>query len=115
DWKVAEWAVKDGPGQKAFDRFLEIPGIKEKLGLSFHNVRSMYQKMDSLPARAGEWKEQPLAFDDRPEDKFTIRYRDPIAAIRSLWADPANQKHLVYSPKKIQQPLEFYLNTHHGT
>lgn len=27
DWKVAEWAVKHGPGQKAFNRFLAIPGV----------------------------------------------------------------------------------------
>jgi len=27
DWKVAEWAIKDGPGHKAFDRLLSIPGV----------------------------------------------------------------------------------------
>lgn len=27
DWRVAEWAVKNGPGQKAFNRFLAIPGV----------------------------------------------------------------------------------------
>jgi hypothetical protein len=27
DWRVAQWAVKDGPGQNAFNRFLEIPGV----------------------------------------------------------------------------------------
>lgn len=27
DWKVAEWAIKDGPGHKAVDRFLSIPGV----------------------------------------------------------------------------------------
>lgn len=27
DWRVAHWAVKDGPGQNAFNRFLEIPGV----------------------------------------------------------------------------------------
>ena len=26
DWHVAYWAIKDGPGQKAFDRLLNIPG-----------------------------------------------------------------------------------------
>ena len=26
DWRVACWAIKDGPGQKAFDRLLSIPG-----------------------------------------------------------------------------------------
>ncbi|KAF8168381.1 hypothetical protein B0H34DRAFT_646341 [Crassisporium funariophilum] len=27
DWKVAQWAVKDGPGHSAFNRLLEIPGV----------------------------------------------------------------------------------------
>ncbi|PPQ76291.1 hypothetical protein CVT26_009707 [Gymnopilus dilepis] len=27
DWKVAQWAIKDGPGQNALDRLLEIPGV----------------------------------------------------------------------------------------
>ena len=27
DWRVAQWAVKDGPGHNAFDRLLKIPGV----------------------------------------------------------------------------------------
>jgi hypothetical protein len=27
DWKVAEWAVKEGIGHNSFDRFLAIPGV----------------------------------------------------------------------------------------
>lgn len=27
DWRVAQWAIKDGPGHNAFDRLLEIPGV----------------------------------------------------------------------------------------
>ncbi|KAF8874329.1 hypothetical protein CPB84DRAFT_1690242 [Gymnopilus junonius] len=28
DWRFAEWAVKDGPGQNAIDRLLAIPGVR---------------------------------------------------------------------------------------
>jgi|HubBroStandDraft_3_1064219.scaffolds.fasta_scaffold07832_7 hypothetical protein len=28
DWKIANWVVKDGPGHNAFDRLLEIPGVR---------------------------------------------------------------------------------------
>jgi hypothetical protein len=28
DWRIAQWAVKDGPGHSAFDRLLEIPEVK---------------------------------------------------------------------------------------
>ena len=27
DWRVAHWAVKDGPGHNAFNRLLETPGV----------------------------------------------------------------------------------------
>jgi hypothetical protein len=29
DWRVAQWAIKDSSGHKAFDRLLEIPGVSE--------------------------------------------------------------------------------------
>ena len=29
DWRVAQWAVKDGPGHNAFNRLLEIPGVSK--------------------------------------------------------------------------------------
>lgn len=29
DWRVAQWAVKDGPGHNAFDRLLKIPGVSK--------------------------------------------------------------------------------------
>ena len=28
DWQVAQWAIKDNPGHKAFDRLLSIPGVR---------------------------------------------------------------------------------------
>jgi Plavaka transposase len=54
-----------------------------------------------MPDRAGEWKAKQLSFNDRPEDQYTIQYRDPIKALESLFQDPNNAKHLVYAPKKI--------------
>ena len=29
DWRVARWAVKDGPGHNAFNRLLEVPGVSK--------------------------------------------------------------------------------------
>ena len=36
DWRVAQWAVKDGPGHNAFDRLLEIPGVSRFNSFCFH-------------------------------------------------------------------------------
>jgi hypothetical protein len=29
DWRIAQWAVKDGPGHSAFNRLLEIPEVSK--------------------------------------------------------------------------------------
>ncbi|KAJ3486481.1 hypothetical protein NLJ89_g11806 [Agrocybe chaxingu] len=73
DWRIARWVIQDGIGHKSFDRLLSIPGVVEKLGLSFKNIHS----------------------------PFTIRYRNPLEAIKSLWGDPGLASHLVYRPRKI--------------
>ncbi|KAF9527055.1 hypothetical protein CPB83DRAFT_895492 [Crepidotus variabilis] len=101
DFGIAEWAVKESIGHNSFDRLLQIPGVVEKLGLSFHNVRSLHQKVDSLSDQAGEWKTRRFAFQDHPNDKYTLHLRDPVEAIKTLFADLAHNKHLVYAPKKV--------------
>ncbi|KAF8911442.1 hypothetical protein CPB84DRAFT_1742860 [Gymnopilus junonius] len=73
-----KWAVKDGPGQKAIDHLLTIPGVQEKLGLSYNNICALLQKVDSVPDCA-----------------------DPIKAIKTLFADPAFENDHVYGPKKV--------------
>ncbi|KAF8958087.1 hypothetical protein BDZ97DRAFT_1668977 [Flammula alnicola] len=101
DWRVAQWAVKDGPGHNAFNRLLEIPGVVEKLGLSYHNIRALHQKLDAMPEKAGEWKTRQLSFKDKPDEVFTLRHRDPIEAIKSLWRDPELSPQMVFSPRKV--------------
>ena len=72
--------------------------MQERLGLSYNNVRSLHQLVDSIPDRAGRWFVKTLAFHDSPEEKHVIRHRDIISAIRCLWGDPTLAKHLVYKP-----------------
>jgi len=62
----------------------------------------MHQIIDNdIPDRAGPWKVENLFFHDMPDIAHTIRYRDPIEAIRSLWGDPSLSSILVYRPQKI--------------
>ncbi|KAJ3832411.1 hypothetical protein F5878DRAFT_548217 [Lentinula raphanica] len=93
---VLQWAVKEKVSQSSFNRLLQIPEVKEKLGLSFENARSMLNKVDQIPERAGRWFVKQLSFKDRPQEEFTVRYRDPIEAIKALWGDPSLAKHMVY-------------------
>ncbi|KAJ7307753.1 hypothetical protein DFH08DRAFT_927418 [Mycena albidolilacea] len=106
DWRIAEWVIKNGPGHKAFDRLLNIPGVRDKLGLSYSNIRGLHQIVDSIPERAGVWTTKTLSFPDRSSEKYLIRYRDPLAAIRALLGNPAYAKDIVYVPKKVCSDLE---------
>ncbi|TFK53469.1 hypothetical protein OE88DRAFT_1643214 [Heliocybe sulcata] len=100
DWRVAKWAVEEGPGKKAFDCFLDIPGIKECLGLSYKNMRQIYQTIDSIPPRAA-WKTAYISLADNPNEKHLVQYRNPLEIIKSLISNPSHAKSMVYSPKKV--------------
>ncbi|KAE9385749.1 hypothetical protein BT96DRAFT_1088746 [Gymnopus androsaceus JB14] len=101
DWCIAEWVVKDGIGHKSFDCLLAIPGVAEKLGLSYKNFAGLHKHIDSLRPRAGEWKIRSLQFKDHPEQDFGLCYREVIEAVKSLWGDPSLAEHLVYKPRKM--------------
>lgn len=73
----------------------------EKLGLSYHNIRGLHQKLDAMPERAGIWKTTKLSFNERPNESFTLRYRDPIEAVKSLWKDPQLSPEMVFAGRKI--------------
>jgi hypothetical protein len=77
--------------------------VVEKLGLSFHNVRAMNQKVDAMPDRAGKWKTTSLSFRERSDESetFTIWHRDPVEAIKGLWKDPNLSPHMSFSPSKV--------------
>ncbi|KAJ7743424.1 hypothetical protein B0H14DRAFT_2308748, partial [Mycena olivaceomarginata] len=73
DWMIAEWVIKDGPGHKAFDRLLDIPGVRQKLGLSYSNIRGLHKIIDQIPERA-VWTSKSLSFPDRPDEKYIVRW-----------------------------------------
>ncbi|KAJ3991227.1 hypothetical protein F5050DRAFT_1581765, partial [Lentinula boryana] len=102
DWELAQWAVQEKISHRSFDRLLKIPQVvKECLNLSYSNSRSMLQQVDALPEHCGKWYTKQFLFKDRPEERFTVRHRDPIEAIRGLWGDPAFANDLVYKPAKM--------------
>ncbi|KAE9389078.1 hypothetical protein BT96DRAFT_835447 [Gymnopus androsaceus JB14] len=106
DWRVAEWVVKDNVGHNSFDRFLHIPGVVEKLGLSYHNVRGLHQCIDSICPKAGDWKVRRLRFKDHPNEEFILCHRNILDVVKSLWGDPSLAQHLVYCPKSIFKDTE---------
>ncbi|KAH9913038.1 uncharacterized protein B0H18DRAFT_888940 [Fomitopsis serialis] len=100
DWRVAMWVIREDVGQKAMNRFLCIPGVVEKLGLTFKDVRELFMRVDSIPDRAS-WKMSSLSFPDRPDEMHLVRYRDILEAIQALLGNPSYAKHIVYRPKRV--------------
>ncbi|KAH8094594.1 hypothetical protein DFH11DRAFT_1555464 [Phellopilus nigrolimitatus] len=100
DWRTAKWFLEDGSSKSASDRLLQIDGFAKQLGLSFHNMDSLYKKMEKLPGMA-PWQERTIRLADDPDEEHLIQYRNPIQAIKNLWSNPAHAKHMVYAPEKM--------------
>ncbi|KAF5344499.1 hypothetical protein D9757_015048 [Collybiopsis confluens] len=101
DWELAQWAIQEKITHSSFDRLLQILEVKERLGLGYTNTQSMLDKVDQIPDRCGIWYTKELAFKDRPDEKFIVRHRNPIDAIKALWGDLSLSEHLVYKPMKL--------------
>ncbi|KAL0563974.1 hypothetical protein V5O48_018083 [Marasmius crinis-equi] len=101
DWRIAQWAITENVGQGSLDRLLKIPGVLERLELSFHNSRRLNKIVDAIPARGGSWHTKEFRFSDAPDETMSVRYRDPLEAIKALWGDPSLAEHLVYKPSKM--------------
>lgn len=106
DWKIAKWFVDEDPGHAAFDRLLKIPGVIQKLGLSFKNVRGIRKTIEKIPSASAKWKSKVLRYADRPEEKFIIRYRDPVEVIRDLVGDPSLADDLHWAPSKVYSDMQ---------
>ncbi|KIY61549.1 hypothetical protein CYLTODRAFT_495200 [Cylindrobasidium torrendii FP15055 ss-10] len=104
DWEIAQWMVKDGIGHNSFNRLLAINGVQERLGLSYHNTAGLHDRLEAVPRRAGKWHVKHITFPDSPNEPFTLRHRDVLESIQSLWGDPELAKHLVYRPQRVDTP-----------
>ncbi|KIK51245.1 hypothetical protein GYMLUDRAFT_142519, partial [Collybiopsis luxurians FD-317 M1] len=101
DWELAQWAIREQIPQMSFNRLLNIPQVQECLGLSYSSARTMLQNVDAIPERCGQWFTKQLSFKDRPDEHFTIRYWDPLEAIKGLWGNPSFAGDLVYKLAKL--------------
>ncbi|EPS93667.1 hypothetical protein FOMPIDRAFT_1055780 [Fomitopsis schrenkii] len=81
DWEVGSWCIKEG--------------FQQRLGLLYHNMPSLLQKVDSMLDRA-PWMEQWIMFKDRPGEKHLVQYRDIIMAIKALLGNLVHAGKIVY-------------------
>ncbi|KIK56823.1 hypothetical protein GYMLUDRAFT_173849 [Collybiopsis luxurians FD-317 M1] len=77
--------------------------LKDWLGLSFSDSRSIFNFVDQILDQCGPWFTKCLLFRDQPNEYFTVHHRNPVEAIWGLWGDPVFTNLLVYKPGKYFQ------------
>ncbi|KAI0724945.1 hypothetical protein C8Q72DRAFT_797673 [Fomitopsis betulina] len=95
EWRFASWAIQEGIKLSFIDRFLDIPGFREKLELSYHNTRALLQHVDSLPERA-EWQECMITIKDHPKEQHLLQFCDIIQAIHALLGNIRHTGKIMY-------------------
>ncbi|KAL0955348.1 hypothetical protein HGRIS_001597 [Hohenbuehelia grisea] len=91
DWEVAQWAKLRGPGSTALTELLQIPGVPERLGLSFYTADELNKKVDEkLPGRPRFVRHEVCE----------VFYRDIIACVKAIFGDPDFTPYLVFKPEK---------------
>ncbi|GJE91567.1 hypothetical protein PsYK624_077170 [Phanerochaete sordida] len=100
DWEVAKWAKESRTGDNALTRLLGIPGVVERLGLSFKDARSLNQIIHhSLPMPVGpEWFETPVKFEGQ---RYALHHRNIVECVEQLYSNPSFADHMHYAPEHL--------------
>ncbi|KAJ3000601.1 hypothetical protein NUW54_g6755 [Trametes sanguinea] len=97
DWLVARWAKLRGPGSTSFTELVTIPGIVQKLALSYKNSRELNNIIDKLPAGRPPFEREEISIAG---DTFEVFLRDILACIRALLGDPEFTPILLLVPER---------------
>ena len=101
----ARWIHRENISKNGIDRLLKQPGLEslvEQLG--WDSANDLREKMEKIPTVAdiGQWKYTTV---DVPSDNslngnktYTLRYRDPVRAIRFFLGHPGFKDDLCYEP-----------------
>ncbi|KAJ3547009.1 hypothetical protein NM688_g5449 [Phlebia brevispora] len=115
DWKVARWAKLRGPGSTAVSELLEIPGVQDKLGLSYKNARELNRLVDALPAMHPRFVREEIVVAD---EAFDVYMRDVVECLKALFGDAEFARYLVFLPERhYADPdctLRLYYDMHTG-
>ncbi|KAG1850411.1 hypothetical protein F4604DRAFT_1592867, partial [Suillus subluteus] len=93
DYKVARWAIKQGPSQNTLTDFLSINEVNSKLGLSYKNARALHQKIDHELPGATLWQRSVIQISGINEE-YELFMQDPVECIKELWANPTYLEYL---------------------
>jgi Plavaka transposase len=116
DWELAYWAKRQGQGSNALTELLSIEGVSflrlcktqrgltdftdkvvERLGLGYKNTAELNKLIDlELPGRPSFQRHEVIV----GTEVCDVYFRDVIACVRALFADPDLTQYLVTAPEK---------------
>ncbi|KAJ7058983.1 hypothetical protein C8F01DRAFT_990238 [Mycena amicta] len=98
DWEIAHWAKLRGSTSSALTDLLNINGLADKLGLSYHNAPELNQIIDdSLPSVRPIFERHELVVGGQSEEFF---FQPIIPCVRALWGDPEFAQDLIFAPER---------------
>ncbi|KAJ3538664.1 hypothetical protein NM688_g6483 [Phlebia brevispora] len=104
-----------GPGSTAVSELLEIPGVQERLELSFKNVRELNKIVDALPSTRPKFIRDEIVV---AEEAFEVYMRDVVECLRALFGNAEFARYLVFLPERhyadADQTMRLYYNMHTG-
>ncbi|EIW74923.1 hypothetical protein CONPUDRAFT_93688 [Coniophora puteana RWD-64-598 SS2] len=98
DYETARWAKLRGPGSTAFTDLLKVPGVCDRLGLSYQNSQELNKIIDTqIPHRRPRFKQDEIVIAG---EAYDVYYRDIIECVRALYGDPDLAQYLVFQPER---------------
>ncbi|KAF8257783.1 hypothetical protein EI94DRAFT_1918962 [Lactarius quietus] len=97
DWELAHWVKTSGSTSSAVNVLLRIPGLVEKLGLSFHTSKELNDIIDNQLPSTPTFKTHDVVIGG---EDLQFHYRDLIPCIRALFANPEFAHDLICAPER---------------
>ncbi|KAH9014404.1 hypothetical protein EDB84DRAFT_1277679 [Lactarius hengduanensis] len=96
DWEIALWAKTRGSTSSALTELLQIPEVRDRLGLSYGSAKELDRIIDTLPGRP-PFKREDFTIGD---ETLAFYFRDVMQCIRSLYGDPEFVRELAFAPER---------------
>ncbi|KAH9829113.1 uncharacterized protein C8Q71DRAFT_718714 [Rhodofomes roseus] len=98
DWRIAQWAKTRGPSSgSAFNEFLTIDGVLDRLGISFKNTKELNKLIDAGLPKRPKFIREVLEVDG---EQYDFWVRNTMECIRVLFGSSDWAANLLVAPEK---------------
>ncbi|KZT54933.1 hypothetical protein CALCODRAFT_423663, partial [Calocera cornea HHB12733] len=103
EWELAKWFRTSGISNTKLDALLDT-ALRNREGATFHNSRSLFQLVDSLP-QPPSWICKRYSIEssipESPPQQVEMFHRDPIEVVRELLGNPLFANDMKYTPRRV--------------